>query len=200
MEDFYSRSSRSLSGGQRQKLNILLSILHNPELVILDEISTGLDLSAREEIIEFTKKVLKTNNITAILISHHMEEIEALCDKVVVLNKGKIVEILTFSQIEAKYGSLSKLMRKIIQEGNKKPTTGNTKEFVLPKKPSKKAHKASKAENKEIAKIEKAKQKALKKEQKLDDKIAKMTLKEDFAKGKTVSIVTRMKDKTKGGK
>ena len=120
MGEFYKRKVRMLSGGQRQKLNILLSIIHNPKLVILDELSTGLDISAREEIINFTDKLLSKNNMSAILISHHMEEIKSLCSKVIILDHGKISEIKTIKDIEKKHGSLHNFSKKLISESNQK--------------------------------------------------------------------------------
>ena len=118
MRDFYNRKVRSLSGGQRQKLNILLSIIHNPKLVILDELSTGLDISARENIIKFTDELLKRNNMSAILISHHMAEIKALCSRIILLDNGKVVDDKSVEEIEKKYGSLSEYSRKMIAISN----------------------------------------------------------------------------------
>lgn len=136
MGDFYNRKVRSLSGGQRQKLNILLSIIHNPKLVILDELSTGLDISARENIIKFTDELLSKNNISAILISHHMEEIKALCSRVVVLDNGNIVADKKISVIEKEYGSLGEFSKKLIAESNLK-TIEKEKQRLLNKKTNK---------------------------------------------------------------
>lgn len=120
MDEFYNRKARSLSGGQRQKLNILLSVIHNPKLVILDELSTGLDIAAREDIIEFTDKLLRKNNTSAILISHHMAEIRDLCDRVIILDRGQILETKDIKTLEKEHGSLDKYMKKIIKDSNKK--------------------------------------------------------------------------------
>ena len=119
MEDFYLRKARSLSGGQKQKLNILMSILHNPKVVILDELSTGLDIAAREDIIKFTNNILKKKKMTAILISHHMAEIRELCDKVFIMSNGKIIKEETIKEIEKKYGSLDKLAKSLIRKEGK---------------------------------------------------------------------------------
>lgn len=119
MGSFYKRKARSLSGGQRQKLNIFLSVIHKPELVILDELSTGLDISARKDIIEFTKSLLKQNKIASILISHHMNEIKDICTRVIVLSKGKVVNIATIKDIEKKHKSLDVYMEKLISDTNK---------------------------------------------------------------------------------
>ncbi|TCG10557.1 ABC transporter ATP-binding protein [Mycoplasma todarodis] len=135
MTDFYNRPSRSLSGGQRQKLNILLSVLHKPKLVIFDELSTGLDVLARDEIIKFSDTLLRQNEISAILISHHTEEIERICDKVIVLDHGKVMDRASIADIQRDHGSLEAFMKKIIKAGNQ---TQNTLELTLDVEASKK--------------------------------------------------------------
>lgn len=65
---------QNLSGGQQQRLNILLSVIHQPDLVILDELSTGLDIEVREEIFEFLKTNIVEKNVAMILVSHNMSE------------------------------------------------------------------------------------------------------------------------------
>uniref|UniRef100_A0A2C9LUA4 ABC transporter domain-containing protein n=1 Tax=Biomphalaria glabrata TaxID=6526 RepID=A0A2C9LUA4_BIOGL len=118
ISDFYNKKPRSLSGGQRQKLNIFLSILHKPELIVLDELSTGLDISAREEIISFTKKLIKASGmsaISAIVISHHMGEIEELCGRLIILDRGTIKLETTVEELTKKQ-SLSDYMRTLIKD------------------------------------------------------------------------------------
>ncbi len=115
IDDFYNKKPRSLSGGQRQKLNIFMSILHKPELVILDELSTGLDISAREEIISFTKQLIRQNGLSAIVISHQMEELKDLCDRLIILDKGKVKLETTIKEIEKKQ-PLADFMRKLIND------------------------------------------------------------------------------------
>ncbi|NQZ28783.1 MAG: ABC transporter ATP-binding protein [Mycoplasmatales bacterium] len=134
MTDFYNRPSRSLSGGQRQKLNILLSVLHKPKLVIFDELSTGLDVLARDEIIKFSDTLLRQNGISAILISHHVEEIERICDKVIVLDHGKVIERASIEDIKKEHGTLEEFLKKTIQAGNKNQ---NTLELALDEEASK---------------------------------------------------------------
>ncbi len=113
---FYKSNANGLSGGQKQKLNVLLAIAHNPEIVILDEISTGLDISAREEILGYVDDVTKEKEIATILVSHNMDEIERLCSRVIILAKGEVLMEETIKNIQEKHHSLSDLMRKIIKE------------------------------------------------------------------------------------
>lgn len=80
----------SLSGGERQKLSVLLAMLHQPKLLILDELTTGLDPKARREVWKFLLD-LKAKGISILLTSHFMDEVETLCDHVLILQKGKEV-------------------------------------------------------------------------------------------------------------
>ncbi|MGL1891230.1 MAG: ABC transporter ATP-binding protein [Spirochaetaceae bacterium] len=79
----------SLSGGERQKLSILLASIHSPELLFLDELTTGLDPIARRETWKFIKN-LNNNGTTIIITSHFMDEVEFLCDRGFILKNGVI--------------------------------------------------------------------------------------------------------------
>ncbi|MDO5143933.1 MAG: ABC transporter ATP-binding protein [bacterium] len=79
-----------LSGGERQKLSVVLSLIGNPELVFLDELTTGLDVVARREVWH-TLRLLRERGMTIVLTTHYMEEAEALCDRVCVIRAGKKV-------------------------------------------------------------------------------------------------------------
>jgi ABC-2 type transport system ATP-binding protein len=80
---------KKLSGGQKQKIAIILALIGNPKILILDEISTGLDPQSR---LQIWNKIIELNNkgITILLTTHFMEEAETLCDKVCMLVNGKI--------------------------------------------------------------------------------------------------------------
>lgn len=77
-----------LSGGQKQRLFIILALISNPEVVFLDELTTGLDARARREVWKVLLD-LKKKGITIFLTSHFMDEVEALCDRICILKKGK---------------------------------------------------------------------------------------------------------------
>jgi ABC-2 type transport system ATP-binding protein len=79
-----------LSGGEKQRLFIVLALIPNPKLVFLDELTTGLDARARREVWQILSK-LKSNGISILLTSHFMDEVEALCDNICILKKGKTV-------------------------------------------------------------------------------------------------------------
>lgn len=81
---------KDLSGGERQKLFIVLALIPNPKIVFLDELTTGLDARARREVWKILT-FLKKKGMSILLTSHFMDEVEALCDEILILKKGKTV-------------------------------------------------------------------------------------------------------------
>lgn len=81
---------KELSGGQRQKLFIVLALIPQPKVVFLDELTTGLDAKARREVWKILSS-FKGKGLTIFLTSHFMDEVEALCDTICILKKGKTV-------------------------------------------------------------------------------------------------------------
>lgn len=81
---------KDLSGGERQRLFIVLALIPNPQLVFLDELTTGLDARARRDVWNILAD-LKKQGMSILLTSHFMDEVEALCDEILILKKGKTV-------------------------------------------------------------------------------------------------------------
>jgi ABC-2 type transport system ATP-binding protein len=81
---------RDLSGGQRQRLALGMALVHDPELLILDEPTTGLDAGARRSLHELVRE-LRSQGCSIILTTHYIEEAEQLCDRVIVMRAGVIV-------------------------------------------------------------------------------------------------------------
>lgn len=79
-----------LSGGQKQRLFIVLALISNPEVVFLDELTTGLDARARRDVWKCLSD-LKAKGLTILLTSHFMDEVEALCDKIMILKNGESI-------------------------------------------------------------------------------------------------------------
>lgn len=79
-----------LSGGERQKLFVLLTLIPKPKVIFMDELTTGLDVKSRREIWKYLKK-LKERGLTIFLTSHYMDEVETLCDGICILKHGKTV-------------------------------------------------------------------------------------------------------------
>ena len=83
---------RNLSGGQKQRFSIIASLINDPEIVFLDEPTTGLDPIARRNTWEIISQIKKQGK-TIVLTTHYMEEAEILCDRVAIMDKGKIIVI-----------------------------------------------------------------------------------------------------------
>ncbi len=101
-----STSFADLSGGQRQRLFIVLALLNDPKVVFLDELTQGLDPSARRDVWQVIRDV-REHGTTVVLVSHFAEEIEALCDRVAVMSQGRIVDSGTPREITDRHSSLS---------------------------------------------------------------------------------------------
>ena len=100
-----SRRTRfsDLSGGQMQRTSIAVALVGNPRVVILDELTTGLDPEARRGMLDLVRG-LRDDGTTVLLVSHHMDEVEKLCDRVVVLDAGRVVAANTPAGLAADAG------------------------------------------------------------------------------------------------
>ncbi|MBQ1018099.1 ABC transporter ATP-binding protein [Micromonospora sp. D93] len=83
---------KKLSGGQKQRLSIALALVGNPEIAILDELTTGLDPQARRDTWGLIEQV-RDSGVTIVLVTHFMEEAERLCDRVAVIDRGRVVAL-----------------------------------------------------------------------------------------------------------
>lgn len=102
MEEFIDKRVGKFSRGMKQKVAIARSIVHQPSVMLFDEPSTGLDVSASRLIQDFIKKC-KEDNKAIVFSSHSMQEVEKLCDRVIIIHKGKLIEQGTIDQLKAKY-------------------------------------------------------------------------------------------------
>lgn len=100
-----------LSKGYRQRVGLAQALIHNPDVLILDEPTTGLDPNQLVEIRELIKQVGKDK--TVILSTHIMQEVEAICDRVIIINHGEIVADAALSEIKKEGNSLEAIFRKL---------------------------------------------------------------------------------------
>jgi ABC-2 type transport system ATP-binding protein len=96
--------SRELSGGQRQRLAVALALVNDPELVFLDEPTTGLDPAARRVLWDIVRD-LRDQGKTVLLTTHYMEEAEILCDRIAIMDHGRILEMGTVGELVARHFS-----------------------------------------------------------------------------------------------
>jgi ABC-2 type transport system ATP-binding protein len=92
LSDLKQASTKSLSGGERQRLAVALALINDPDLIFLDEPTTGLDPQARRRLWDVIRE-LKKKGKTVLLTTHYMEEAEQLCDRVAIMDHGQIIEL-----------------------------------------------------------------------------------------------------------
>lgn len=102
-DKFLNTQVRRLSLGERMKMELIGSLLHNPEVLFLDEPTIGLDITSKQKIRKFLREIQKTG-VTILLTSHDMDDIEHVCDRVIVINHGQKVYDNTIDKLTTKYG------------------------------------------------------------------------------------------------
>mgnify|MGYP000365618046 CR=1 FL=1 len=107
--DCADRYYLKLSGGQKQRLAIALALVGNPEILFLDELTTGLDPQARRAMWDLVRDI-RQQGVTVFLTTHYMEEAERLCDRVLIIDRGRIVALDTPEALIAKLGSETRLV------------------------------------------------------------------------------------------
>ncbi len=90
LQDFLDQDTKKLSGGQRQRLLLALALIHDPEILFLDEPTTGLDPQSRRNFWNLIKSIKETGT-TIVLTTHYMDEAEFLCDDIAIMDQGKII-------------------------------------------------------------------------------------------------------------
>ncbi len=134
LKDLLRTPVRQLSLGERMRCEIAASLLHNPEILFLDEPTIGLDAVSKENIRKFIKKINKQNKVTIILTSHDMTDIESLTKRIIVIGNGKKVFDGNLNDIKDKYIDIKKL--EIIHHGiDRYPNIKNVK--IIEKKKNK---------------------------------------------------------------
>jgi sodium transport system ATP-binding protein len=118
MTDFIDKRNDSLSTGMKQKVSIARTLVHEPDIIMFDEPTTGLDVAAAEAILNFIE-TCKNQGKTVIFCTHHMHEVERLCDNVVILNKGSLVFSGSIEQMRTQTGQklLDKAFLALIKSG-----------------------------------------------------------------------------------
>lgn len=101
--DLLNRPVRKLSLGQRMRCELVASLLHNPSILFLDEPTIGLDIIVKTEIREFLKKINREHGTTILLTTHDLQDIEALCSRVIMLDDGRIIYDGGLDELKARW-------------------------------------------------------------------------------------------------
>jgi ABC-2 type transport system ATP-binding protein len=105
LREFWDVPVRQLSLGQRMRADIAASLLHNPSILFLDEPTIGLDVVAKERIRNFIKKINQEWGVTVILTTHDMSDIEKLCERMILIDKGRVVYDGALAKIKEQFGA-----------------------------------------------------------------------------------------------
>jgi ABC-2 type transport system ATP-binding protein len=105
MEEFRKKGTIDLSGGQRRRLQVAREFMHNMDLLFLDEPTVGLDPIARRSVLDYFKERVKKDNLTIFFTTHVLEEAEYLCNRIAIINGGKIIEVDSPSNLKRKFGA-----------------------------------------------------------------------------------------------
>ncbi|MFP4976153.1 ATP-binding cassette domain-containing protein [Paenibacillus sp. CN-4] len=105
LQDLLSRPVRKLSLGQRMRCELVAALLHNPSIVFLDEPTIGLDIVVKSEIRDFLKDMNREHGTTILLTTHDLQDIEALCSRVIMLDDGRIIYDGGLEDLKSRWGT-----------------------------------------------------------------------------------------------
>ena len=115
IEPLLDKPVRKLSLGQRMRCELAAALIHNPPLLFLDEPTIGLDVLVKLKIREFLKEINGKYNTTILLTTHDLSDIEALCERVVMLDEGKVIYDGALSELKAKWGDTKELQFQFLE-------------------------------------------------------------------------------------
>ncbi|WP_418959170.1 ABC transporter ATP-binding protein [Streptomyces tritici] len=104
LTDLLDRSTAALSGGQRRRLDLALGLVHRPEVLFLDEPTTGLDPGSRADLWALVRRLRDEHGTTVVLTTHYLDEADALADRLVIVDKGVVVAEGSPSALKAEHG------------------------------------------------------------------------------------------------
>ncbi len=116
LKDFLKTPARKLSLGQKMRCELAASLIHNPKIVFLDEPTIGLDVAVKHSIREFVKRINKERGVTVILTTHDLRDIEELCSRVFIIDKGRQVFDGTLDQLREKATDFAQLTFSLAHE------------------------------------------------------------------------------------
>ncbi|HBC73052.1 MAG: ABC transporter related protein [Candidatus Amesbacteria bacterium GW2011_GWB1_47_19] len=135
VRDFLKVQVRKLSLGQRMKMELIAALIHSPKILFLDEPTIGLDVVMQKKMRDFIKEYNHRSNSTIILTSHYMDDVKELCERVIIIDKGKLLFDGALSEIIKKFAN-HKVLTVVFSEPvdeEKLKNIGQIKEFDYPK-------------------------------------------------------------------
>ena len=130
MQEFINQPVRQLSLGQRMRGDIVAALLHSPKIVFFDEPTIGLDVVAKEKIRNFIRYMNETEKTTMIFTTHDMQDIEKVCNRLIIIDKGTKIYDGGVEEIKNKYVS-SKNIQMLLEDGTKENYAFNVNEVSM---------------------------------------------------------------------
>lgn len=124
-----SERARNLSGGMKRRLMIARALMHEPQLLILDEPTAGVDIELRRSMWEFLQEINEKQGITIILTTHYLEEAEMLCRNIGIINRGELIENTTMKSLLNKLSVETFILD--LEEGASEPTLQGVNSQVM---------------------------------------------------------------------
>lgn len=124
VRDVVNKQVRKMSLGERMKCEVILSLIHKPEIIFLDEPTLGLDINSQIALRKSVKEYASESSATIILTSHYLEDIKFLCDRVIMIDEGKVLYDDQISGIVKKFGNKKTIFFEL-------QVTDNVKSYVL---------------------------------------------------------------------
>jgi ABC-2 type transport system ATP-binding protein len=120
LKKFFNKKTGELSSGQKNRVSLAKSLINNPKLLFLDEPTASLDPDIGDFVREYLEKYKKKNELTILLASHNMKEVERLCDNIIMMKRGEIVDQGTCNELIKKHGrkNLEETFLKIARSTN----------------------------------------------------------------------------------
>lgn len=118
MKEFIRKPVRQLSLGQKMRAELSISLLHDPEILYLDEPTIGLDVVAKNKIRLFIRELKKEKNTTVILTTHDMADIEQICDRIIMIDKGKVLYDNMLDQFKSQFSGRYNILVEFADEVN----------------------------------------------------------------------------------
>ena len=107
LENFLNKKTGELSSGQKNRVSLAKSLINNPEILLLDEPTASLDPDTGDYVRSYIENYAKKNNTTILLASHNMSEVERLCENIMMMKQGKIIDEGTCEELISKHGRLN---------------------------------------------------------------------------------------------
>jgi ABC-2 type transport system ATP-binding protein len=122
LEDKAKIRVETFSGGMKRRINIAAGILHRPQVLLMDEPTVGIDPQSRNHILD-TVRELNREGMTVVYTSHYMEEVEALCDRIAIVDHGRVIALGTLEELRALVGDEDRI-RIALDDGAPAPQSG----------------------------------------------------------------------------